>query len=119
VICEHFNLDRYGVFRVCAADENTGRIFQYTASYSPNVSIYSNNLDLLKQSCISLYDNSGVQNRSPVRFVDLYPVDSDIFYLREGEVITTLRGSLWINGDYGKYYYLAPLKPKILRLTYP
>jgi predicted extracellular nuclease len=109
-ISEYYNLDRYGEAIVCAADVDIGRLYQYSTEHYPSVSGYSQHLDLLKRSCITTDDNSNVQNPLPVLFGGLYPVDTDRFFLRGGDVVTTLRGPLWINTAYSKYYFVATLK---------
>jgi len=110
VVSEYFNLDRYGEVVLCAADADIGRLYQYSVSHYPSVSGYSQHLDLLKRSCISTDDNSNVQNPLPILFGGLYRIDTDRYFIRGGDVVTTLRGPLWINTGYSKYYYVATLK---------
>jgi predicted extracellular nuclease len=114
VVSEFYNLDRFGEVVVCAADANVGRLYQYSSTNLPNVTGYSNHLDLLKRSCVSIDDNSNVQNPKPIRFGGLYPVSTNDFHLRGGQIVTKLKGPLWTNTAYNKYYYVMTLNQQDL-----
>jgi len=108
VVSEYYNFDRYGDIVVCSADESIGRIFQFTAKYPPNASLYAEHLTMLGGSCITIDDNQSTANPNPPLFGSIYGVDSSN-YLRGGSIVTTLKGPLYMSTNFGPYWRVATL----------
>ena len=94
VVSEYFNFDRYGEVVVCSAEEDKGRIFQFTEKSAPDTSLYSAHQDMVKRSCITIDDDASSQNPDPALFGSVHKIDS-IDFLRGGSEVTVLKGPLW------------------------
>ncbi len=100
VFSEYYNFDRYGEVLVCQARNN--RIYQYTEMNDPDVEGYSDHVDKVKKSCVTIDDNNGSQNPDPALLGGIadYAV-TDEFTFRGGDVVQTLKGPL--SFSFGKW----------------
>jgi uncharacterized protein len=78
---------------VCAADAADGRLYQFTQLNQPDVLGYAAHVNLVDRSCLTIDDDNGSQNPTPIKVGGLYNLTGSV--LRGGSKVTKLVGPLF------------------------
>lgn len=106
VVSDYDDLDRFGEIVVCAASNDDGRPYHFTSRHAPNVTSYESHVNGLLLGCLTLDDNDKRPSPDPILVGGVHAVSRESI-VRGGSEVTTLRGPLYINTNYGPYYRVA------------